>query len=119
MPVLTAIAVLFFMQIVGEVIARVSGLPLPGALIGMVLLLAALVVYGRVPSGMLDTCHHALKHLMLLFIPLVAGIMMYFDQLAYEWIPFLIACLGGAALTIVSTAFTFRWMLNRSRAHLQ
>ncbi|RTZ48279.1 CidA/LrgA family protein [Candidimonas sp. SYP-B2681] len=114
---LTAITILFFMQIVGELIARVTGLPLPGPLIGMLLLLLALIVHGRVPIGMRDTCHHSLKHLMLLFIPLVAGIMMYFDRLAHEWIPFLVACMGGVALTMVITAVTFRWVLNRSRAH--
>ncbi|SHI21022.1 CidA/LrgA family protein [Pollutimonas bauzanensis] len=116
MPVLSAIAALFVMQILGEVLVRLSGLPLPGALVGMLLMLAALIVRGRVPAGLRDTCHHILKHLMLLFIPLVAGIMLYFGRFANEWMPFLLACVGGVALTIAATALTFRWMLSRSRA---
>src|SRR3546814_2439653 len=47
MPVLLAVAVLFFMQIVGEALARFTGLPLPGPLLGMLLMLAALMAYGR------------------------------------------------------------------------
>lgn len=116
MPVLFAVAALFVMQILGEALVRLSGLPLPGPLVGMLLLLAALIFYGRVPEGLRDTCYHGLKHLMLLFIPLVAGIMLYFGQLADDWIPFLLACIGGVALTIVATALAFRWMLARSRA---
>lgn len=115
MPVLSAVAALFSMQILGEALVRLLSLPLPGPLMGMLLMLAALIVYGRVPAGLRDTCHHALKHLMLLFIPLVAGIMLYFGKLADDWIPFLLACIGGVALTIVVTAVAFRWMLNRSR----
>ncbi|MGB3290050.1 MAG: CidA/LrgA family protein [Burkholderiaceae bacterium] len=114
MPVLLAVAVLFLMQIAGEVLALWTGLPLPGPLIGMLLMLAALMAYGRVPAGLRDACHHILKHLMLLFIPAVSGIMVYFGTLEREWIPFLLACVVGVALTIVVTALTFRWMLKRT-----
>lgn len=116
MPVLSAIAALFVMQVLGEVLVRWSGLPLPGPLMGMLLMFAALIALGHVPTGLRDTCHHGLKHLMLLFIPLVAGIMLHFGPLANEWFPFLAACIGGVALTIVVSAVTFRWMLKRSRA---
>lgn len=116
MPVLSAVTALFVMQILGEALVRLSGLPLPGPLMGMLLMLAALIAYGRVPAGLRDTCHHSLKHLMLLFIPLVAGIMVYFDELMRNGLPFILACIVGVALTIVVTAFTFGWMLKRSRA---
>src|SRR3546814_18257799 len=98
MPVLLAVAVLFFMQIVGEALARFTGLPLPGPLLGMLLMLAALMAYGRVPVGLRNTCHYLLNHLMLLFIPLVAGIMVYFGTLEREWIPFLLACICGVEI---------------------
>ena len=52
-----------------------------------------------------------LRHLMLLFIPAVTGVMMYFDRIAQEWLPFMASCLLGAALTMVATALTLRWML--------
>src|SRR3546814_11498369 len=62
MPILFAITILFMMQAAGEVLARLTGLPLPGPLIGMLLMLAALMAYGRVPAGLRDTCHHVLRH---------------------------------------------------------
>ncbi|NYT57612.1 CidA/LrgA family protein [Alcaligenaceae bacterium] len=108
---LFAVTVLFIMQAAGEVLVRLTGLPLPGSLIGMLLMLGALMAYGRVPTGLRDTCHHMLKHLMLLFIPLVAGIMLYVGPLEREWIPFLLACVVGVGLTVMVTAVTLRWML--------
>ena len=111
MPILFAVTLLFLMQAAGEVIARLTGLPLPGPLIGMLLMLVGLIFYGRVPEGLLGTCQHLLKHLMLLFVPFVAGVMLYFKPLEREWIPFLLACIGGAALTIIVTALTLRCMI--------
>lgn len=116
MPILYAFAALLLILTGGNLLAQWLGLPLPGSLIGLLLLLAALIAYGRVPSGMRDTSHHLLKHLMLLFIPAVAGVMTHFDYLAREWLPFLAACVAGAAVTIIVTALTFSWMLNRRRA---
>lgn len=114
MPVLYAIAVLFVMQLLGEVLVRLFGLPLPGPLVGLVLLFGLLMVRGGVPKGLHDTTHHLLAHLMLLFIPLIAGVMLHFDRIAQEWLPFLLACIAGAAITVVVTALTFRWMLRRT-----
>lgn len=115
MPVLLAVFSLFFMQIAGETLVRLAALPLPGPLVGMLLMLVALMAYGKVPDGLRRTCQHLLKHLMLLFIPAVAGIIAYFGTLQREWIPFLAACIGGVALTIAVTALTLRWMMRRSK----
>lgn len=116
MPVLCAVAALFVMQMLGEALVRLFGVPLPGPLIGLLLLFGALVWHGRLPTGLRQTSSHTLQHLMLLFIPAVAGIMVHFDRIANEWLPFLLACVLGAAITIVVTAFTFRWMLRRVKA---
>lgn len=116
MSFLFGITFVFIMQIAGEVLARLTSLPLPGPLIGMLLLLVALIAYGRVPTGVGEACHYLLRHLMLLFIPLIAGIMLHFDSMQREWLPFLLACIGGVALTIVVTALTFSWMVKRGGA---
>ena len=41
MPMLYAIAALFTFQLLGEALVKILGLPLPGALMGMLLLLGA------------------------------------------------------------------------------
>jgi putative effector of murein hydrolase LrgA (UPF0299 family) len=109
--VVHAFALLLVFQLVGEVAVQALALPLPGPLVGMLLLFAALVLRGELPTAMADVARALLSHLMLLFIPAVTGVMMYFDRIGREWLPFFAACLLGAALTLAVAAFTLRWML--------
>ena len=53
--------------------------------------------------------------MLLLFIPAVAGVMMHFHQIGSQWLPFLAAGIGGAAVTMVVTAVTLRFLLRRAR----
>ena len=49
---LYAITALFAFQLLGEAIVQLTGLPLPGALVGTLLLLAALLLHGRLPESL-------------------------------------------------------------------
>lgn len=112
---LYAIAVFFSFQLLGEFLARISGLPLPGALIGTLLLLLGLLLYKRMPKPLEDTAQVLLQNMMLLFIPVIAGVMLELDYLRSEWLPFVMACIVGAAITFTATALTFRFFLQRQR----
>ena len=112
---LYAIAVLFAFQLLGEFLVRISGLPLPGALVGTLLLLVGLLFYKRLPKPLEDTAQVLLQNMMLLFIPVIAGVMLEFDHLRREWLPFVLACVAGAAITFTATALTFRFFLQRQR----
>ena len=107
---LYAITALFAFQLLGEAIVQLTGLPLPGALMGTLLL------HGRLPESLEKAAGVLLLFMMLLFIPVIAGVMLEFDRLSREWQPFVIACVAGAAITFLATAFTFRWCLERQRA---
>src|SRR5690606_20459350 len=110
---LYAIAALLFCQLVGEVLVHLSGIPLPGALAGMLVMLAALCFLGRLPDKLRTTSNGLLGHLMLWLIPTVAGVMTQYEALSRDWLPFLIACVGATALTLVVSAAAFRFMLAR------
>lgn len=109
-----AFALILVLQLAGEAIVQALGLPLPGPLVGMLLLFAGLVWRGEVPDGLKETAAALHRHLMLLFIPAVAGVMMLFDRSGREWLALLVGGIGGAAITLVVTALTLRWMLRRS-----
>lgn len=113
--VVHAFALLLVFQLVGEVAAQALHLPVPGPLVGMLLLFAALLIRGRLPDSLRDAGNALLRHLMLLFIPAVAGVMMYFDRIEREALPFLAACLLGAAVTMAVTALTLQWALRVTR----
>jgi len=111
---LYALTALFILQLLGELLVQLLSLPLPGALAGMLLLLAALLAYGRVPQALESTAGSLLQNMMLLFIPAIAGVMLHFDRIAREWLPFLVAGIVGTAITLVVTAWTLRWLLRDS-----
>lgn len=111
---LYAFLALIVLQWVGEVLVQSLGLPLPGALVGALLLLVGLLLLGRLPKALEQTSGALLQNLMLLFIPIVAGVMLHFERIASEWLPFLASGIGGAVLTLLVTAAVFRWMLARS-----
>ncbi len=106
-----AITALFAFQLLGEILVQTLSLPLPGPLAGMLLLTAALLIRGGVPSSLESTASVMLQNLMLLFIPAVTGVMLYFDRVAEEWQPFLIATLGGTIITMVVTALVLNRLL--------
>ena len=114
MAVLYAFLALLVLQWVGEVLVQALGLPLPGALVGALLLLVGLLLLGRLPKALEQTSAALLQNLMLLFIPIVAGVMLHFERIASEWLPFLASGIGGAVLTLLVTAAVFRWLLQRS-----
>nr|WP_257907187.1 CidA/LrgA family protein [Janibacter limosus] len=75
-------------QLVGEVISHALGLPIPGSVIGMVLLFGVLLVRKpEVDSGTLGAADGLLRHLQLLFIPAGVGVMVSFGELRADWLP--------------------------------
>ncbi len=112
---LYALAALFTFQLAGEALVRFFQLPFPGALLGALLLLLGLLIYGRLPQALEQTSQTLLQNMMLLFIPTIAGVMLHFDRIAREWQPFLVAGVAGAAITFLVTGFTFKWMLAREK----
>lgn len=108
---LHAFAALLVFQLAGETLAQTLGLPVPGPLVGMLLLFVALLTYGRLPEALREASGALVRNLMLLFIPSVAGVMLHFERVAREWLPFVAACVLGAAVTLAVTALTLRLML--------
>lgn len=113
---LYALTVLLVFQLLGELLVQWLKLPLPGPLIGMLLLFAMLMVRGAVPHSLRETAGTILQNLTLLFIPAVAGVMVDFERIGQDWVPFLIAGIGGTAITMAVTALTLRLMLARGKA---
>ena len=93
-----------------------SGLPIAPGIVGLVILLAALACAERLAVCAEAASRPLLKHMMLFFIPAVVGVMEQFQALKQGWIPFLIACIAGAALTLTVTALTLQVLLKQQKA---
>jgi putative effector of murein hydrolase len=114
-----AITLLLVFQLAGEIIAQGFALPIPGPVIGMALLFAALALRGG-PSGKLrGTAQGLLQHLSLLFVPatVALAIPLYaqLDRLRRMALPLLAALLVGS-LTAALSAVVIGALLGASRA---
>ncbi len=108
-----AIALLFVCELAGEFISRLFGLPLPGSVIGMVLLLGWLATQRR-PAQTLEAVSSWLtSHLSIMFVPAAVGIMEQGPVLARYGIGITIATIISTLLTLVVTVLVFHWALRR------
>ncbi|HVN41419.1 MAG TPA: CidA/LrgA family protein [Steroidobacteraceae bacterium] len=105
---LRGITLLLLFQLAGEVISRLFALPVPGPVIGMALLFAALAWRGGTDEGLRSTAANLLQHLSLLFVPAGVGVMLHLHRIASEWRPIVAALLVSTFLTITVTGLVLR-----------
>jgi holin-like protein len=104
---INALTGLLVCQLVGELLARALELPVPGPVLGMVLLFAVLLLRhgedGVAPDSLNTVAGTLLNHLGLLFVPAGVGVVLYLPLLARDWLPIslaiLVGTLGGVAVT--------------------
>lgn len=106
-----AITLLLVFQLLGEVISRTLALPIPGPVIGMALLFAALAVRDGPSTDLRDTAQGLLQHLSLLFVPAGTGVMLHYQRLSDEWLPVVVSLLLSTAVAIAATALVLRMLL--------
>lgn len=99
---------LLLFQAFGEAIAYVVPMPIPGPVIGLVLLLLVLAARSQEDKELVAFSTRFLSHLSLLFIPAAVGIMAHVGLLANEWTAIVIALSVSALATIVVTAYVLR-----------
>lgn len=108
---IAAFAGIFACQLLGEFVVRAFALPLPGPVLGMFLLFAALVARGgAVPSQLGGAADGLLGHLSLLFVPASVGLMVYLDLLAANALTLIAAVAVSTALAQAATALAFRFL---------
>ncbi|WP_432472328.1 CidA/LrgA family protein [Amphritea sp. HPY] len=107
---LVGLLVLLLFQFVGELFVLTVGMPVPGPVVGMVLLLACLILKGDVPDYLRIPSEALLKHLALLFVPAGVGLMAHFQLLEADWLAILVALIVSTGVTIIVTGL----ILNRS-----
>jgi len=108
---LAAITALLLCQLLGEAVARLADLPVPGPVLGLVLLLAILAVRRGVPGTLESTAGGLLKHFSLLFVPAGVGVLQHLPRIEAEWLAIAAALLVSSISTIVVTAAVMRGMI--------
>ncbi|MCG5239675.1 CidA/LrgA family protein [Azospirillum doebereinerae] len=101
---LGTLTILLLCQLAGELIARVAHLPVPGPVLGMLILFAGLMLRGGVPNAVQETAGGILRHLSLLFIPAGVGVMAHMERLGAEALPIVVALFGSTLFGVAVTA---------------
>lgn len=108
---LGALTILLVYQLIGEVIVQLTRLPVPGPVIGLLLLFLTLWARGSLAAPLRDTANGILQHLSLLFVPAGVGVMVHFARVSGEWLPIIVAVLVSTALAIAVSALTMRALM--------
>lgn len=116
---LGTLTLLLLCQLAGELAARLLHLPVPGPVLGMLLLFAGLLLRGGVPAAIQDTAGGLLRHLSLLFVPAGVGVMVHVTRLETEALPIIVALFGSTLFGIAVTAKLMAFLLSRSDPRLE
>ena len=108
-----ALAVLLVFQLVGETVVQLSGIPVPGPVIGMILLFLVLRWRGVLPDALRVTAETLLSHLSLLFVPAGVGIIQHGARLAEEWLALSVALVLSTLIAIAVTALVMQALIHR------
>ena len=113
--VLIALFGLLFFQLIGELVSEILHIPVPGPVLGMLLLAGWYAVRRREPGRpMRYAADGLLRWLGLLFVPAGVGIVASFPALRSAWLPITVALVGSTWLTLLTTALLMQW-LSRDR----
>ena len=108
-----AIALLFVCLLAGEGIHRLTGLPLPGSVIGLGLLLGWLALVRRERPSLTVVSGWLTAHLALMLVPAAVGLMDQGPVLSRHGVGILAATVISTVLTMVVTAWVFVWAVRR------
>ncbi len=97
----------------GEIIRNFSGIPIPGNVIGMILLFAALCLRWVKLDAIEEVSNFLLSHLAFFFIPAGAGLISCLSVLRESWVKIVIISLISTIFVIVSTGITIQTVQRR------
>ena len=97
-------------QLVGESLTTVFDLPLPGPVLGMVLLFLLLLIRGEVPEGLETASGGLLRAMSLLFVPAGTGVILHVQLLSTTLLPLSAALVISTVVTILVTGLMMRWL---------
>ena len=113
---IASLSLILLCQLAGEVFVRGLGLPMPGPVVGLLLLLVLLLardrfkVLARGPlqqDGVENASRGMLAHLSLLFVPAGVGVVQKLDLVAEHGIAIIMVLAVSVVVTLLVTVATF------------
>ena len=113
MKLLRQFLIILIICFIGEVLSKVAHIPLPGSIIGMILLFICLLL-GIIKLEMLEEISKfLLDHLAFFFIPAGVGLLAYVGILKENLVPILVICFLTTFLVMIVTGWTVQIIKKR------
>ena len=114
-PVLLGLVILLLAQMVGLALEQLLGLPVPGVVLGLVLIVVCglLRPTGAVVRAAEPAATPLLAHLQLLFVPPSVGIVLELESLAENALPLALAVGGSFLVPLIVSGAVLQALLRR------
>ena len=105
---------LLLFYFLGECAARLTGGFIPGSVIGMILLFAALYFKIIRKEDVRGAATFLLDNILLFFIPVCVGLMTSWPLISAHWLAILVSCVLSTLLIIAVVGHLQQWMEKRT-----
>jgi holin-like protein len=107
MSALIGLTILLVLQVVGEGLARLFGLQLPGPVVGLIILWPLLQI-DWLRQHVESVAGFLLSNLSLLFIPVGVGVILHLELLSSIWWQIALSLVVSTLLGLIVTLYTLR-----------
>lgn len=101
-------AALILCQLAGLWLAEAFALPIPGPVLGIILLFTGLSIKGSAWPGLEKLSGFLLRHLSLFFVPAAVGLILYGKVLQEHWLAIILAILISTPIAIGVSALVYK-----------
>ena len=106
-----ALIILLSFQLIGEIIIRTFSLPVPGPVVGMLLLFVAMLLRDSLVAKVEHTAQYILQNLTLLYVPAAVGVVVHLHLLQTEGLALIVTLVVSSLITISVTALSMNVLL--------
>jgi holin-like protein len=110
-----AMALIFLILWVGNLIALILPIAIPGSIIGMLILFALLAWQILPVEWVKPSCQLLIRYMVLLFVPIAVGAMQYYDQIVDALGPLIVSCLVSTLLVFVLVGYSSHYFHREPR----
>lgn len=115
MRIVHGILILLAFYGVGTLAGRWLHIPLPGNLVGMLLLTLALVKGWLRLDWVEQASSFFIRHMMLFFVPIIVGVASYMNVITSDPLPVLLSLVLGPLLVMLVSGRVVQWYVSREK----
>lgn len=115
MKIFRQLIIIIGLYITGDVISKTFSLPIPGNILGMLILLFLLITKVIKLDDVEDTSNFLLSHLSFFFIPAGVGLISSFSIIKNSFLQIILICIVTTIITIGVTGKIVELLLNNKK----